>query len=130
MLRNATTPLVALALVAFALAPAINVASAAEWTPIFDDQIVASVQVGDSVYVAPAHRKSALEQAHNAQATVDTLGSIITQAPAATAVNEFVMYGCYAAGQAVTDLENKGYDNRTDTASSFQGAGYDATYTD
>ncbi len=130
MPRNASAPLVAIALVALAIAPAINVASAGEWTPIFDDQIVASVQVGDSVYVALPQNKVALEQAHNTQATVDTLGSIITQAPAATAANEFVMYGCYAAGKAVIDLESKGYDRRTDTTSSFAGADYEATYTD
>lgn len=130
MPRNASTPLVALALFALSLAPVINTAAAGDWSPIFEETPVAFIISGDSVYVAHVHRKTDLEQAHNASASVDTLRSVITQAPAATSQNELVIYGGYAAGQAATDLESKGYDTRSDDASSFTGADYDATYTD
>lgn len=130
MSRTRFLPFVVVALVALFAAPTVPTAEAGDWQPVFEDTAVASVTVGDDVYVALAHHKVALEQRHNAQATLDTLGNIISNAPAATSANEFVMYGCYASGQAATDLENKGYDTRDDVSSSFTGASYDAEYTD
>ena len=130
MLRNALSPLALIALVAMLAAPSIPSASAGDYVPIFEDGIVASVTVGDNVYIAIQSRKTELEQKYMAQATEQTLGATIAQAPAATSANEIVMYGCYAAGQAATDLENKGFDTRSDVASSFAGASLKGKYKD
>ncbi len=130
MLRNALSPLALIALVAMLAAPSIPSASAGDYLPIFEDQVVASVAVGDNVYIAIQSRKTELEQKYNAQATEQTLGATIAQAPAATSANEIVMHGCYAAGKAATDLENKGYDTRDDVSSTFAGASLDGEYTD
>lgn len=122
--------LILLALTLGFVAPVAPNADAGTWVPIFEEELVASVHVDDCTYVALPHKLQQLEYVYGVSGSIDTLANTIADAPAASSANEFVMHGCKAAGGAVGDLEDRGYDTSTEASSSFPGCSDDMIYTD
>ncbi len=121
---------IGLILVALTLGFVTQSADAGTYVPIFEDEVVASVQVDDCTYVALPHKLQQLQYVYGVAGTLDTLANTIANAPAASAANAFVMHGCKAAGGAVSDLEDRGFDTSSEAFSSFPGCSDDMNYTD
>ena len=97
--------------------------------PIFDEDFVSIYPDGDNVYIAPVSMHPDMVSVYGS-ATIDTLANAINNAPVAGPNTTIVMHGCEAAGGAVTQLENKGYDTSNVSSSCFPGCTDDTTYTD
>lgn len=77
--------------------------------PIFEDDIICSIQQGPILYVAPASLKQALESTLGATAQVESLGALLLRVPPANNTNVVRFEGGYPAGAAVQGLCQLGY---------------------
>jgi hypothetical protein len=80
-------------------------------SPIEEDDIVASVSVGDEFWTAPVALKQALEVATGQVAIVETMTQLLNRLPAATPSNGLRIEGGYASPVVKFKLENLGYDS-------------------
>jgi len=77
--------------------------------PLFEEELVCSIQQGPVLYVAPANLQQALEQSLGATAQVETLGALLSRVPPANQSNAVRFEGGYPAGNAAQSLNLLGY---------------------
>ena len=81
--------------------------------PLFEEDIVCSIQQGPVLHVAPASLQHALELSLGAPAQVETLGDLLARVPVANESNLVRFEGGYPAGSAAQSLCQLGYVNET-----------------
>lgn len=77
--------------------------------PIFEEDVICSIQQGPVLYVAPANLKQALELSLGAPAQVETLGALLLRVPVASHKNVVRFEGGYPVGAAAQSLSLLGY---------------------
>jgi hypothetical protein len=119
MFNNTTRKNVIASFCFFALlfAAAVGVVDAQTENPIEEDDIVASVAVGDEFWTAPVALKEELEVATGRIATVETMTQLLNRLPLATPSNGLRIEGGYASPVVRFKLENLGYDSLTNIQS-------------
>ncbi|MDA1195210.1 MAG: hypothetical protein O2894_08500 [Planctomycetota bacterium] len=90
--------------------------------PIGEDEIVASVSVGDHVWVSPIARKTELEDVTGQVATVESLGSLLSRLPLASGQNGVRFEGRVPASDVQAELANMGYGTQTSQVPQVPGA--------
>ncbi len=98
---------------ALLFAAAVGVVDAQADQPIEEDDIVASVSVGDEFWTSPVALKAQLEIATGQVATVETMTQLLNRLPQATASNGLRIEGGYASPVVKTKLEDLGYSSLT-----------------
>ena len=77
--------------------------------PIFEDDIICSIQIGSDWHVAPAAKQNALENHHGQTATVESMAALLLRLPQAGTFNTVRFEGGYPGGSVGTGLDNLGY---------------------
>ena len=98
---------------ALLFAAAVGVVDAQADNPIEEEDIVASVTVGDEFWTVPVALKQALEVATGQSATVESMTQLLNRLPAATPLNGLRIEGGYASPVVQVQLENLGYGSLT-----------------
>jgi len=94
---------------ALLFAAAAGIVDAQADNPIEEDDIIATVPVGDDVWVTPLALKTELEVATGKTATVESMSSLLARLPFATRTNGVRFEGGVPAMAVQNDLYDLGY---------------------
>ncbi len=93
--------------------------------PIFDDELVASIQDGDTWWIVPVSLVDQLELHLGEQATIETMSQLLTRLPLASSVNDLRFEGGYPSVSVSQDLDTLGYVTQSSAqTASLPGAGH------
>ena len=77
--------------------------------PLFEDDIVCSIQDGSELWVAPLQHKAALESQLGETATVEPFAALLDRMPQASNQATIRFEGGYPSGTAASELNALGY---------------------
>ena len=90
--------------------------------PIFEEDLICSIQSDGECWVATMNLKGELEHHLGQVAVVETLGQLIDRLPVATRDNKVHFEGGWPMGVASNDLDDLGYRLQSSTPPSLAGA--------
>ena len=90
--------------------------------PIFEEDLVCSIQSGNEYVVATIALKLELEQQFGQVAVIEPLGVLIARLPNATTTNAVRFEGGWPQGAAASNLHGLGYTLQSDTQPILAGA--------
>jgi hypothetical protein len=90
--------------------------------PLFEDDIVCSIQSGNDLWVAPVLLRGQLETHLGCQATVEPLSSLLQRIPPATQQSTLRFEGGYPSGTVAVGLSDLGYTSEVPVPTELVGA--------
>lgn len=98
--------------VALLFAVAVGVEAQAD-DPIFEEDIICSIQSGNDWWIAPLAKKNALENHLGMTATTESMADLLLRLPQAGTSNSVRFEGGFPGGSVAGDLDALGYDVET-----------------
>ena len=111
----------ALCTVALLFAVAVGVDAQSD-DPLFEDDVICSIQQGRDLWVAPESLRPALEAHLGQTATVEPMSSLLGRIPSATKANSVRFEGGFPGPNVSLCLDALGYTTSTDVSSEIAGA--------
>lgn len=126
MSRILLASLFSICLLALSLAPSSE--ASIFWTPIFEDDIVASVEVGTEVWVVPFARAADLSAYAGTQACQHSLDALLDAIEGGYSPSAVRFEGCHAAEAGAARLSAEGYGTVSSVAPQVNGSSYARQY--